>query len=846
MIFINKMKKLNEKGLASFIVVGIMVILLALISVAFSKLMDRAHNNALNNQLSSAATYAAQSAMRDVGKYLTTQQAQGKSVNNSTCKPQANTYLGQVYTAGKLSGNNDTAKYTCLLVNSTPDDLTYQDVPAGNSQVIKIDPTDANKPIERILFSWGSANGANRKMPPSQLPLNLLDQTTWNQKQYEPMLRATIYPVNAAGDLLKSETYFFYPLDNKACIINYDYIWPEDGTLNAAFTSTACGSGLTFPGTQTNPMPALCEPFGTRTIKSADQDPLDQDANAGFAGTVAYDCMVVIKRINTYAPGAKYIYLRLTPIYSAADVQVKANYDDPDRDKRVVSFQNTQAVIDVTAKDGPAVKRLQSRVNLQNVRNSSNTNPLAIDPTNDDIPEMGVQSATAICKRLKVTGTSIFQEQSGIACSGEAGVSPPPNVDLITETPTITLSDPGILKWTVTPGSASLPIDRCERTVSAGGPNIEPFIGWTDNNSTGTGSNTNIRFTSTGTYKFTLTCWDTAGQSDTGEATIVVNVDAPPPPPTKKCSDGIDNDGNGDPDSQDPQCHSDGDPGNPGTYCPTCDDEGNPPPPPPGGGPPSPGPPSEIVIRHFSVGELIWWGADYSRRCMGDANGNSTNLLQVSDGAGHTWFICSIDIGISQAGATPSQLSCTLFAYDTGKESTTRENLGTWTGSGGTQGAIFQAPTSANGTAKDVSTGQPTWKLGWYGNSVKFNQVGRTVGFDCKSSFNGATKSISQDRCPIYPEDGPNGSPQCPPPGGGGGGGGGGGPGPSCPPGAGGNSCGYSTQGGCDFGDGNIWLLPNNQANRDLCVVVEGGTWGLYCVRSDGAYQSGACNGTRW
>ena len=57
--------KRDQQGLASFIVVFTLVILISLVSVGFSKLMDRAINNASNNQLRYAAEYAAQSGLND-------------------------------------------------------------------------------------------------------------------------------------------------------------------------------------------------------------------------------------------------------------------------------------------------------------------------------------------------------------------------------------------------------------------------------------------------------------------------------------------------------------------------------------------------------------------------------------------------------------------------------------------------------------------------------------------------------------------------------------------------------------------------------------------------------------
>src|SRR6266404_2539299 len=67
---LSKLRRLNQNGMASIIIVIILVALLTLISIGFARLMGRSVNNALNNQLNDSANYAAQSGINDTIAYL--------------------------------------------------------------------------------------------------------------------------------------------------------------------------------------------------------------------------------------------------------------------------------------------------------------------------------------------------------------------------------------------------------------------------------------------------------------------------------------------------------------------------------------------------------------------------------------------------------------------------------------------------------------------------------------------------------------------------------------------------------------------------------------------------------
>src|SRR5690349_8240457 len=62
----------NERGLASIVVVAVLVVLIALVSIGFSRLTNRDLGQSVEDQKSRAAYYAAESGINDVIKLLKT------------------------------------------------------------------------------------------------------------------------------------------------------------------------------------------------------------------------------------------------------------------------------------------------------------------------------------------------------------------------------------------------------------------------------------------------------------------------------------------------------------------------------------------------------------------------------------------------------------------------------------------------------------------------------------------------------------------------------------------------------------------------------------------------------
>jgi hypothetical protein len=482
--------------MASFVIVSVLVILLTLITIGFAKIMDRAQQNSLNNQLSSAANYAAQAALKDISSavikaYQTSTPPAAPA--NTTCQPGAASIYSSIYTGGNLSGDNNT-KYTCLLVNPNPDNLSYGDIQADQSWVVKANPLAGT--ISSMLIGWESPNG-NTGLPAFG-DNKLYSEYYWNTvKKFEPMLRVTLYPVNGIT-VTQGPTYFFYPNDKNGNVQSVNY-----GSNNAKV------------------IPVWC------TIN-------DNNPAPGFGGKGNHVCNEII----TGMPAASYYYARITPLYTDASVSIYANNSS----NVAIQFSGTQAVVDVTAKAGSAVKRLQANVNLSSGTSSTSGDVSAINPADNDIPQYGLQSANAICKRLDVTATTgVVAGTTSAACKQQNTVTPPalpPSVTLVAHD-----QNTGAVGNSIAAAVGDI-VDLTWKTVSVTSAPCTVSGDWSGTRpSAGGGPENQPAYATARLYTYNISC--TGNNGSTVTATATVNVTAtgslcadgsappcPPPPPT--------------------------------------------------------------------------------------------------------------------------------------------------------------------------------------------------------------------------------------------------------------------------------------------------------------------------
>lgn len=374
MIRVGKNRR-DQNGLASLIVVSVLVVLLTLISLGFARLMSRSSINSTNRQLSNAATYAAQSGINDVVDYMK-QYAADNPADPYVASPECTgnnsligsaTNKGPFYRDSNLSGDTDrNVKYSCILLNQTPTTLVYTGVPVLKSQVIRLNTSAFPGSFSSLLLSWQATNSLLDSYPPATP--TLYDETSWNNSDYTPMLRVTIYPVPFSGSTsniqANSKTFYLYPQPNSG------------GVIPISLYNTGITNGQILP-------------------VSCNDTP-----NPVFNGKPDYKCNLIIGNLlNSVSDPSgdplKYVYLRVTPIYGQADIEIMAN----DTFRQPLKFIGVQAVVDVTATTSNVAKRLQARVNIGDETSSINDN---ISAASNDLPEFSMRSSDALCKQITV------------------------------------------------------------------------------------------------------------------------------------------------------------------------------------------------------------------------------------------------------------------------------------------------------------------------------------------------------------------------------------------------------------------------------------------------------------
>ncbi|HUC78955.1 MAG TPA: hypothetical protein VMQ58_01810, partial [Candidatus Saccharimonadales bacterium] len=116
MKIINRMNTLrnNQQGFAAFFVTIMVMVIFGILIFSFSQISNREGTNSLNRVLSNQALYAAESGINDAYSAIRADNSKG-----IPAPQQTNTCSGTNYS----SSNVGNAKYTCILVNTSPQNL---------------------------------------------------------------------------------------------------------------------------------------------------------------------------------------------------------------------------------------------------------------------------------------------------------------------------------------------------------------------------------------------------------------------------------------------------------------------------------------------------------------------------------------------------------------------------------------------------------------------------------------------------------------------------------------------------------------------------------------------------
>ncbi len=344
---VSKMKSTirDEQGMASIIVTVIIMLIISLIVIGFASLARREQRQALDDQLSTQAFYAAESAVNDVKTHLpatvlptyaTTCQGPGSYIN----------YLNTQGVSNDLNSSSGT-KYTCVLVDSHPKDLTYDRVSTNNSTIAPLYPDgslNTDNLIDTVTISWQDADGGSN-VTGCRTTTDFPAIGSWPATCQTGVLRVDVPNDAFTGaslhrDRIRDATYtfFLYPQNN--------------GTGQKDFD------------------------LGTIYPYSNDKDAIIVPVNCDNSG--AHRCTVSISGFSSTDSTA----LRLKSIYKDSAVSVSAWYEGT-----ALFLTGGQVKVDATGKANDVLRRIQVRL------------PAA---PSYSIPEFAVQTGSAVCKKLLV------------------------------------------------------------------------------------------------------------------------------------------------------------------------------------------------------------------------------------------------------------------------------------------------------------------------------------------------------------------------------------------------------------------------------------------------------------
>jgi hypothetical protein len=241
--------KPHQEGLASIVVVFVIIIVLSLMSLGLARFVDRATRQSAADTLGAAADFAALAGVNQAMAYIKGEVAKGKTASSPQCDTLTRSGA-PLENLTDLSGNGR-VKYTCVLISSLVDDLLYKKLPAYRSQVVKL-VTQPPSVMGKLMVSWQSYDPSLDNSPASGT--TLFDETTWGQNEYQPMLRLSLYPVsdgNMAFIASNAKTSYLYDSFPVGTTYMYARITPLYGDADVKFQGNdASANSLQFSGVQ--------------------------------------------------------------------------------------------------------------------------------------------------------------------------------------------------------------------------------------------------------------------------------------------------------------------------------------------------------------------------------------------------------------------------------------------------------------------------------------------------------------------------------------------------------------------------------------------------------------------
>jgi Tfp pilus assembly protein PilX len=208
-----------EKGFVAIVVTMMIMIILSLITIGFTRIMQREQRQALDRQLSRQALYAAESGINDV--YNKIKNAENL-VEKTDCSLQDLGLEGD----GVLNDAR-TVGYTCAMYDKTPKELVYS-VGVSDSRIALLKTASGNN-FNSLDISWGNEDGSALNANDStKIPDCVADANSFTNDRAGtiPFLRLDITDISTlsrAGLIAGTDSLYIVPCKGPGPSTTYTY-----------------------------------------------------------------------------------------------------------------------------------------------------------------------------------------------------------------------------------------------------------------------------------------------------------------------------------------------------------------------------------------------------------------------------------------------------------------------------------------------------------------------------------------------------------------------------------------------------------------------------------------------
>ena len=383
----------NQRGAVSLFSVIFAMLLMAIITVSFLRIMVADQTEATNNDLAQSAYDSAQAGVEDAKRALIWYVNQCKSgsasacttaqsvISSSTCNLAIRTANGWTETNGEIKVQqsaqvNETGAsvdqaldqaYTCVTLQLNTDDYVST-VAANQSIIVPLKGTNTFNSIKIEWFSQEDLSSAGGTAKPDTTATSPKPMVKNWPTDRPAVVRTQLMQVGASFTLSdfdavtsdsksNANTVFLYP--STTGVTNTSFIERDPRIRNEAASSNS------------SPLPVKC----VATIPSG-----------GYSCSVTLTLPTPVGASNRNE-SSTITYLRLTSLYTASHVRVSLGDN--------AQFNEVQPIVDSTGRASSVFRRVQSRVDLY-------------DTSSFPYPDGVLDVSSDLCKDFGVTDTEYY------------------------------------------------------------------------------------------------------------------------------------------------------------------------------------------------------------------------------------------------------------------------------------------------------------------------------------------------------------------------------------------------------------------------------------------------------